>query len=338
MFFKELEINLTLSTLFGGFDMKGKKPTIGIMGLGPVGSILAAYLAKHGEDVVVEDVVERLLLAVKEEGLHISGFTGLTAKIDKTASSTSELSKFNPDIIFIATKACILKVILPEIKQIYKPEMKIVSFQNGLDNEQIIAETLGIDTTYRAVINYAGNTISYGNVKMNWFQPPNYIGAFYKGEYVTDETSKYIAQTMTASGLTTEDTPDIKKHVWKKTILNSALCSICAVTGQTMKEAMEFEYTHGLAVKMLEEGLDAAKADGYDFGKDALSRFTSYLEKGGAHKPSMLIDVENKMLTEVDFMSGAISRYGAKHGIPTPVNFTFTNLLKTMENRYLNSQ
>ena len=313
-----------------------KNLTVGIVGLGPVGSILAAHLAKHGEDVVVEDIVERLLLTIKEEGLRISGFTELITKINKTAGSTSELAKFDPDIIFLATKACILKVILPEIKQIYKPKMKVVSFQNGLDNEKFIAETLGIDTTYRVVINYAGNTISQGNVRMNWFQPPNHIGAFHKGEYITDETSKFIAQIMTASGLATEDTPDIKKHIWEKTILNSALCSICAVTGQTMKEAMEFEHTRDLAMKILEEGLDVAEADGYDFGRDALSRFMSYLEKGGAHKPSMLIDVERKIPTEVDFMSGAIARYGKKYGIPTPVNSTFTNLLKTIENRYLN--
>jgi len=316
--------------------MEGKKPTIGVIGLGPVGSILAAHLAKHREDVVVEDIVKKLLLTVKEEGLHISGIRELTAKINKTASSMSELSKFNPDIIFIAIKACFLKVVLPEITQIYRPKMKIVSFQNGLDNEQLIAETLGIDTTYRVVINYAGNKISPRNAKMNWFQPPNYVGAFHSGRYTTDETTRYIANMMTASGLTTEETPDIKKHVWEKTILNAALCSICAVTGQTMKEAMDFEHTHDLAVKILDEGLEVAKADGYDFGKDALNRFTSYLEKGGAHKPSMLIDVENKRPTEVDFMSGAIAHYGEKYGIPTPVNSTFTRLLKTIENRYLN--
>ncbi|MGD8505284.1 MAG: ketopantoate reductase C-terminal domain-containing protein, partial [Candidatus Bathyarchaeota archaeon] len=126
----------------------------------------------------------------------------------------------------------------------------------------------------------------------------------------------------------------IKKDVWKKTILNSALCSICAVTRQTMKEAMESDHTRRLAVKILEEGLKVAKADGYDFGKDALNRFASYLEKGGAHKPSMLIDVENRRSTEVDFMSGAIARYGERYGIPTPVNSTFTGLLKTIENRY----
>jgi 2-dehydropantoate 2-reductase len=312
-----------------------RKRTIGIIGMGPVGSILAAHLAESGEDVVAEDILEKILSKIRGDGLKISGITKLTTKIKKTASSISELAEHNPSIIFIATKASILKHVLPELKRVYRPEMKIVSYQNGLDNERIIAETLGIDTTYRAIINYAGNLVNLGNVSMNWFQPPNYIGASHEGRYTTDETTKYIAEIMTASGLRTEEATDIKKHVWKKTILNSALCSICAVTGQTMKEAMEFEYSRGLAVKMLEEGLAVAKADGYDFGPEALAQFTTYLEKGGAHKPSMLIDVEKKRLTEVDFMSGAIVRYGQKYEISTPVNLTFTNLLKTLENRYL---
>jgi len=316
--------------------MSHKKPTIGIIGLGPVGSILAAHLAQSGENVVVQDAMQNILLKVKKDGLNVSGITKLAVKIVNIANSIPELARFSPDIIFVVTKACYLKDVLTEIKQIYKPKMKIVSFQNGLGNEQFISNNMGIDTVYRVVINYAGNLLSPGNVVMNWFQPPNYIGALHKGKYTTDEATRQIANIMTAAGLKTEEAGDIKKHVWEKTILNSALCSICAVTRQTMKEAMEFQYSRNLAVKMLEEGLKVAKADGYDFGAEALTKFTSYLEKGGAHKPSMLIDVENKRPTEVDFMSGAIARYGERYKIPTPVNSTFTDLLKTIENQYLN--
>lgn len=315
--------------------MAKKKQTIGIIGLGPVGSILAAHLAKSGADVVVQDAMPGIRLKVKQDGINVSGITQLAARIDKIADSIPELAEFGTEIVFIVTKACYLKDILPEIKQVYTPKMRIVSFQNGLGNERFIAEHLGIDTTYRVVINYAGNLAGPGNVVMNWFQPPNYIGAYKKGKYTVDAVAKEIAAILTTAGLETEAAADIKKHTWEKTILNSALCSICALTGQTMKEAMELQHTRNLAVKMLEEGLKVAKADGYDFGAEALAKFTSYLEKGGAHKPSMLIDVENKRPTEVDFMSGAIARYGEAHKVPTPVNATLTDLLKTVESQYL---
>jgi 2-dehydropantoate 2-reductase len=320
-----------------GEEMMATKSTIGIIGLGPVGSILAAHLILSGQNVIVEDAMPNIVLKVKQDGLTVTGIAQLRAKVDKIANSLSELARFKPEIVFIVTKACYLKPLIPDLKQINNPKMKIVSFQNGLGNEQFLAENLRIDTVYRVVINYAGNLLGPGNAVMNWFQPPNYVGVLHKGMYKTDETTKQIADILTAAGLKTEESNDIMRHIWEKNILNSALCSICAVTGQTMAEAMQYEHSRNLALKLLEEGLKVAKADGYDFGSEALEKFTAYLEKGGAHKPSMLIDVENKRPTEVDFMSGAIARYGQKYNVPTPVNSVFTALLRTIESRYLKS-
>jgi len=312
-----------------------RKPTIGIIGLGPVGSILAAHLAKSGVDVVVEDVAKKVLTEIKRDGLRVSGIRELSARISKTANSMVELVEFEPDIVFVATKACFLKAVLAELKSVYKAGMKVVSFQNGMDNERIIAESLGVDAAYRVVINYAGNLENLGHARMNWFQPPNYVGAFKRGRYMTDGTTKYVAELLTACGLETEEASDIKRHVWVKVILNAALCSVCGLTGQTMKGAMDFDFSRDLAVKVLEEGLRVAERDGYDFGEDSLNEFTKYLEKGGAHKPSMLVDVESRRRTEVDFLSGAIVRYGERYGVETPVNLVLTGLLTALEDNYL---
>jgi len=317
-----------------GLDVTLDKPTIGIIGLGPVGSILAAHLARSGADVIVEDIAKDVLVKVRKDGLRVSGVRELSVRVDKVVGSLAELAGFKPDIVFVATKACFLKSVLAEFKPVCTPKMKVVSFQNGLDTECLIAETLGIETAYRVVVNYAGNLVGPGDARMNWFQPPNYVGAFRKELYRTDETTKYIADKMTICGLATEEVSDIKRHVWEKAILNSALCSVCALTRQTMKEAMKFELSRGLAVRVLEEGLTVARTDGYDFGEDAVDRFTGYLEKGGAHKPSMLVDVETKRMTEVDFLSGAIVRYGERYGIATPVNNVLTGLLKGLESMY----
>jgi 2-dehydropantoate 2-reductase len=285
--------------------------------------------------VTVQDAMPNIRLKVKLDGINVTGVATISARMGKVADSIPQLGEYETEMVFIVTKACHLKDIIPEIKKIQTQKMKIVSFQNGLDNERLIAEGLGVDTTYRIVINYAGNIVSPGNVIMNWFQPPNYVGALCKGKYVTDQTTKKIADLLTAAGLETQETRDIKKYVWEKTILNSALCSICGVTGQTMKEAMDFEYSRRLAIEILKEGLNVAEADGYSFGKRALTGFTEYLEKGGAHKPSMLIDIENKRPTEIEFLSGAVARYGGIHKVPTPVNSTFADLIRTIENRYL---
>lgn len=311
------------------------KPTIGVIGLGPVGSILAAHLGTGVRaNVVVEDVATELLAKVREDGLKVSGIRALSARFGKVVGSLAKLAEHEPDIVFVATKACFLKGVLAELGPVYTSSVRVVSFQNGLDNERLIAETLGIETVYRVVVNYAGNLIGPGEVRLNWFQPPNYVGALSKGRYTTDDTTKYIADIMTRSGLITEEASDVKSHVWKKTILNAALCSVCALTGQNMKEAMEYAPSRDLAVKVLAEGLSVAKADGYDFGQNALDSFAEYLKKGGAHEPSMLVDVKNKKMTEVDFLSGALAAYGERYGIETPVNCVLTSLLKSLEHKY----
>ncbi|NIP67402.1 hypothetical protein GWN63_04080, partial [Candidatus Bathyarchaeota archaeon] len=77
------------------------RPTIGIIGMGPVGSILAAHLAKSGEDVVAEDILEKILSKIRSDGLRVSGIKSFSVKMEKTAKSLSRLSEYNPDIIFI---------------------------------------------------------------------------------------------------------------------------------------------------------------------------------------------------------------------------------------------
>ena len=318
-----------------------KRRTIGIVGVGHVGSILAAYLAKNGEDVVLEDINKNLLDEIAKNGLRIFG-PGVAMTIPRSkefavmggrfniAYSISELSEFGVTVVFIATKASVLKHVLPEIRETYSADMKIVSFQNGLGNEELIAERLGIGVIYRVVINYAGNIVTYGNVRMNWFNPPNYVGAFIKKGYGMDDTTRYIASIMTDSGLKTEESSDIREQVWEKTILNSPLCPICGLTGRTMKGAMEFEPTYNLAVEVLKEGVEVARKDGYDFN---LKELISYLKKGGDHKPSMLMDIENKRSTEIDFLNGRITALGKMHKVPTPYNSALTALIKALESQ-----
>ncbi len=55
------------------------------------------------------------------------------------------------------------------------------------------------------------------------------------------------------------------------------------------------------------------------------------LKAGGYHRPSMLVDLDNGLLTEIDRMNGRIAEYGRKHGMAVPVNQTITALVHMME-------
>ncbi|MCK5251935.1 MAG: NAD(P)-binding domain-containing protein, partial [Thermoplasmata archaeon] len=211
---------------------------IAVIGVGPVGSILAGHLAAAGEDVRIVDILTNHVDIIRENGLHIGGILDMTVKIPKTSYAITELADHEIDVIVICVKASFIPLIIRELKKVYRPGTKVISYQNGLDNELMIAEAFGEDNTLRVVINYAGNFIADGKVTMNFFHKPNYVGV------LTEENigfAERFGEIMTRAGLETEYTPIIRTHVWEKVILNSALAPISALTGMTMKEVTTFE-------------------------------------------------------------------------------------------------
>ena len=308
-----------------------KNQAFGIVGVGPVGSILAGHLAKHGRKVVLVDILKDHLDTIKAKGLTVSGFAQFNVKISDICYTIPELAKHKVEAVFIAVKASILPRILKELKSAVAPGTYVISFQNGLDTELPIAKEFGDARTLRCVVNYAGNMKGDGHVDMTFFNKPNYIGAV---SSASDEYARGLADILTSVDLETKFTDTIRKYTWEKTILNAGMLALCAVTKQTMKDAFDFEPTHQLVEGLVKEGIEVAKADGYDYGPDFLGFCMNYFGKAGRHKPSMLVDLENQRSTEIDFINGRIVEYGGKFGIPTPYNLTVTSIVKALETGY----
>ena len=300
---------------------------IGIIGAGPVGSIMAAYLAQNGKNVFLVDLKEDLISAVEKDGITITGKdTEFTTRVHGTGNFTASLSRFDPDLIFISVKANYLDPLLEEIKMIYKPGQKMLVIQNGIDNEDIIAEKFGPDAVMRFVINYAGMIIEPGVIKLSFFHPPNYLGVLSQNN---EALGKEISGFLTEAGLETQFVQDIKKYEWKKTILNAALMPICATTGLTMKEAMNTGETRYLCEKILNECIQVAKKVGYEYGDDFLETSLSYLSGAGHHKPSTSLDLEAG--NPIEYIFQPIIDYGKKVGTPTPFLESLTKVMQTLE-------
>ena len=303
------------------------KHNIGIIGAGPVGSIMAAYLAQNGKNVFLVDLKEDLISAVEKDGITITGKdTEFTTRVHGTGNFTASLSRFDPDLIFISVKANYLDPLLEEIKMIYKPGQKMLVIQNGIDNEDIIAEKFGPDAVMRFVINYAGMIIEPGVIKLSFFHPPNYLGVLSQNN---EALGKEISGFLTEAGLETQFVQDIKKYEWKKTILNAALMPICATTGLTMKEAMNTGETRYLCEKILNECIQVAKKVGYEYGDDFLETSLSYLSGAGHHKPSTSLDLEAG--NPIEYIFQPIIDYGKKVGTPTPFLESLTKVMQTLE-------
>lgn len=293
---------------------------IAIIGAGPIGGILAAHLIRSKETVYLADVDKGIISAIKEKGIAITGpaaekmageFTVMPAG---TVVDVSELG--GPDVAFVCTKTTVLEKVASDLKRSWKKGTVLVSFQNGIDPEDVLSPIAGEDLTLRAIVNYAGHTVEAGKYSVNWFTPPNYIGALTEK---AAETAEKIAEVLNKTAIATEAVKDIKKRAYEKTALNAALCPVCTLTGLTMGKAMKDPDTRRLAVEILKEATAVADKMGWKFER-TMKDWLNYLDKGGSHRTSMALDMDTGRKTEIDFMNGKICEYGKKLGVPTPFN------------------
>jgi 2-dehydropantoate 2-reductase len=305
------------------------EPKIAVIGAGPVGGILGAHLARAGHYVVFCDIQKPHLDAIKAEGLTITGFLEMVARCDRVAYSIPELSRFPAlDTFVVATKASILPRVVPTLNEIAQRGTRIISCQNGLDNEEYLAETFGPERVLRLVVNYAGSQMGDGHIAMSFFNPPNYIGPM---TAESEPLARRLAQMMTAAGLETQFTASIKKYEWEKVILNAALSATCALARKPMKDMMDFGPTELLAEELMREGLAVAEAAGVSFEEGFFQHCIAYLKRAGYHRTSLHQDILRRTPTEIDWLNGKIVERGLALGVQTPCNFAVTALIKGLE-------
>jgi 2-dehydropantoate 2-reductase len=299
-----------------------------VIGLGPIGGILCCHLKSSGCIIYGVDLRKDLVKAIQEDGISITGATSCKVKLDQVCIHMNELEKKDFDYVIISVKAPYLTEVISSLTGI-DGDFKLVSMQNGIDNEEYLARHFGKNRVLRIVVNYAGNMISPGKIKMTFFQKPNYVGCLCNEAGC--EHAKSLAKIITNSGLETEHTNEIKKCAWRKTILVAALAPVSAILGMTMAEVLENGESRSLVEKLLKEAIEVAKAQGFDYGESFFGYSLDYLAGAGNHKPSMLIDIEKGHPTEIDFINGKIAYYGHELNIPVETNTIITALVKTKE-------
>jgi 2-dehydropantoate 2-reductase len=306
---------------------------IAVVGIGAIGSVLAAaLLSKHPDTILVGHRPETGEM-LRQRGIQVDGVMNYRVPVQNYVHTIHALKAEGPLILFICSKTFHLETILKELQGIVAPGTKIISTHNGLGTEDLIAGQFGARAAFRMSMNYGASLKRPGEVAVTFFNRPNHIGCLSEDNRTL---ASKIAGLLTDCGLDTVQVDDIKLFVWKKMIMKCTMASICAVTDRPIRECLELKPLREIADACFEEALSVAKAEGYDLGQDYLKQALGYLDKVGQHKDSMCYDIENHTRTEIDFLGGKIVAYGRKHGIKTPYYISMTNLVRAMENRYIN--
>jgi (R)-2-hydroxyacyl-CoA dehydratese activating ATPase len=313
------------------------KIKIGIIGLGPVGMILADSFQKAGCDVALCERNSVKHEKIKTDGIFLENVIQSHSKFDKVYRSIIEFSELDLDYLVFALKSYQIKDALIEASQLITEKLSVVSSQNGIDVEEMLFPTFGESRVLRMVINYAGNMVTPNTVKVTFFTPPNYIGS------IDDSRTKEVetfAKLLNSVGMTTKpvDSFELLKRCWEKTILNSSLSALCGVGRLTMAEAMNDPDTIELIEQIITEAVNVAETEKIRFSDDFIRQCMRYLNKGGNHFPSLALDVINNRQTEIEYFNGKIVEYGRKHYVRTSLNLSFTNMVKAMTNKNIISR
>jgi 2-dehydropantoate 2-reductase len=296
-----------------------------IIGCGAVGSLFAAHLAQKGEaEVWAYDVWTDHIDAIRKNGLRLSGAAEFTARLNAT-SNAKEVPRCDYGIV--ATKAIHTKSAIADVAHAFDDASAVCSVQNGVGNEEIIAEH--VRHVIRGTTFPAGHPIGPGHVGFD-IKGDTWIGPF---EPTNTPMSKVeeLAGLITRSGMNVIALNDARGAQWTKLIFNASTNPVGALTLLHHGAATRFPPTSQLFNDLIAEGEAVAKALGIELHGDPRALVEKGARAPGKHRASMLQDVLAKRQTEVDFMNGAIVKWGEQTGIPTPLNKAMWELIKGLE-------
>jgi len=299
-----------------------------IIGCGAVGSLFAAHLAKEGEaEVWAYDVWKEHTDAIRADGLRLSGAADFTARL-KATSDPNSLPRCDYGIV--ATKAIHTGAAIAQVAHVFDENSAVCSVQNGVGNEEIIAEHVKL--VIRGTTFPAGHPIAPGHIGYD-IKGDTWIGPFEPTNTPMVKVEE-LAGLITRAGMNTIALKDARGAQWTKLIFNASTNPVGALTLLHHGAATRLAPTGQLFDDLIAEGEAVAKKLGIELHGDPRALVQKGANAPGKHRASMLQDVLAKRQTEVDFMNGAIVKWGEKIGVPTPLNRAMWALIKGLEHSW----
>ncbi|MDQ3196333.1 MAG: 2-dehydropantoate 2-reductase [Pseudomonadota bacterium] len=304
---------------------------IGIVGAGAIGGYMGIKLALAGEDVTL---IARgaNLEAIRHNGMKLILEDGSEHVAQNVRAATLESAGIQ-DVIILALKAHQVAPIASDLRALSGPDTIVVTTQNGIpwwyfqkhggefegraiaavDPEGILSKCIEVERLIGCIVYPAAELIAPGVVR--------HIEGhrFPVGELDGAETPrvKMISEMFTRAGFKSPVLKDIRSEIWLKLWGNLSFNPVSALTHATLEQICRFPLSRSLAAAMMTEAQTIASKLGIEF-RVSLEKRIAGAEKVGAHKTSMLQDIEAGKPVEIDALVGAVVELGRLTQTPTP--------------------
>jgi 2-dehydropantoate 2-reductase len=301
-----------------------------IAGAGAIGGYIGAKLTRAGADVVLFARGPHLR-AMQERGVRVISPDG---DFEATPQVTGDLAAIgHADIVFLGVKAHALMTLAPQLRPLFGADTVVVSTQNGIpwwyfqtsgdpfegtriervDPGGVVAAAIEARRVVGSLVYFStaiaepgvihhteGNRISFG-----------------EPDGTRSERCRRIAEALIAAGFRCPITTRIRHEIWVKLLGNVAFNPISALTGATLEQIVRHPEVSRLVRTIMEETEAVAAKLGIELPISIEQRMTG-AEKVGAHKTSMLQDLEAGRPLELEAVVGAVVELGDRLGVAMP--------------------
>jgi len=301
-----------------------------IFGAGAIGGFLGAKLAATGADV---SLVARgaHLAAMQENGLTLAEDGGT---VTHTVRATADPAELGPqDYVIVTLKAHSVPAVVPAMQPLIGPGTTVVSGVNGVPWWYFYRIGGPFEGTRLA-------SVDPGDVQWDGIGPENVVGCvvypaaevvepgivrhiegnrFSLGEPSGEKTprAERLSEALTAAGLKAPVRPRLRDEIWVKLWGNLSFNPISALTHATLDMICTDPGTRQVARAMMVEAQVVAEKLGVKFPIGVDRRIDGGAAVG-AHRTSMLQDLEAERPMEIDALVGSVAELGVLTGTPTP--------------------
>ncbi len=303
-----------------------------VVGAGAIGGYLGAKLARAGEDVTFI-ARNRNLEAIRANGFKLILEDG-SEEHAPTAKAVQHMAEAGPqDVVLLTVKAHQVGDLLPDLRELFGPHTMVVTMINGIpwwyfhklpgahegmglesvDPGGRLAAAIEPERIIGSVVYPAAELVEPGVVRLiegNRFTLGELDGS-------RSERIAGLSEAMMRAGFKAPVSKDIRSELWVKLWGNLSFNPISALTHATLEDICRFPPTRALASRMMTEAQTVAEALGVRF-KISLEQRIAGAEGVGAHKTSMLQDVEHGRALELEALVGSVVELGRITGTPTP--------------------
>jgi 2-dehydropantoate 2-reductase len=301
---------------------------IAVIGAGGVGGYFGGRLALSGEEVTMV-ARGRHLDAIRANGLRVESTFG-DFHVDVTA--VQDPGDIGPvDVVLVAVKSQDTQAVAGTLDPLVGSDTAVVSLQNGLGNEEVLGEAVGLEHVLGGVA-YILSTIGEPGLIVHKGGPASIVF----GELDGTRTPRAIRlhEVLVGAGIAATLTDDIRAVMWDKFALICALSGVTAAIRLPIGEIRSTRESWDLFRAMLREAAMVAEAERVELPAGALERqeaFASGLEPGVFS--SLHYDLTHDKPMELESLQGALLRRARAVGVPVPMTEAVYAILKPWEKR-----